>query len=151
MQQELHHMELYGESCYKLWDLIIFFEKKKVFRQEVLSAQFRINVQTSIFFLGILFIIKTMNMENQCGFKTSLYNQSRTTFFFFLFAPPPTQRWSRWGPRDRVQIEERQGRDEVRCQVRSVQQVSHYKGVGLEGQQFHVESHQQGMSYSSRT
>ena len=51
--------------------------------------------------------------------------------FFFLFSPSRYlggKWWSRRGPRDRVQIEERQGRDEVRCQARSVPQVPHYKG-----------------------
>ena len=57
-------------------------------------------------------------------------------FFLFLFAPPcylGGRRWSRWGPRDRVQIEERQGRDEVHYQARSVPQVSHYKVGGMGG------------------
>ena len=50
---------------------------------------------------------------------------SPSPFFFFLFAPSRYlggRWWSRRGTRDRVQIEERQGRDEVRCQARSVPQ-----------------------------
>ena len=48
------------------------------------------------------------------------------------------------GPRDRVQGEERQGRNEVLNMARSVPKVSQYKGGGIVGCPLHGEQSESG-------
>ena len=78
----------------------------------------------------------TRNHPRPHRIHSSLTSSART--FFFLFTPPRFLEGNGGlgrggGARDRVQIEERQGRNEVRYQARLVPQVPHSQGHGIGG------------------